>query len=144
VVYKVVAASFWVMTKEEESGWWVVFFFKPVLFFFYFFVFVCVSCYAPWRTSTRHTARPPELQVATNRLLLFLAALQADAPPTLLLQPPLSCLLLLLLLSFFFFLYLHKISIAFLVSFFNRMLLSLAISGVIQFNSSFFLIISFE
>lgn len=50
----------------------------------------------------------------------------------------LSCLLLLLLflLSFFLFLYLHKISIAFLVSFFNR--LSLAISGVIQFNSSFF------
>jgi hypothetical protein len=45
---------------------------------------------------------------------------------------------------FLFFLYLHKISIAFLVSFFNRMLLSLAISGVIQFNSSFFFIISFE
>jgi hypothetical protein len=37
-------------------------------------------------------------------------------------------------------LYLHKISIAFLVSFFNRMLLSLAISGVIQFNSSLFLL----
>jgi hypothetical protein len=41
---------------------------------------------------------------------------------------------------FLFFLYLHKISIAFLVSFFNRMLLSLAISGVIQFNSSLFLL----
>jgi len=60
--------------------------FKPVPFFLFLLL-----CRAPWRTSTRHTARPPELEVATNRLLLFLAALQADAPPTLLLQPPLSC-----------------------------------------------------
>ncbi|KZS12081.1 Uncharacterized protein APZ42_023073 [Daphnia magna] len=46
-----------------------------------------------WTSWNIHTtARPPELEQAANRLLLLLAALEADAPPTRLLATSSLCL----------------------------------------------------
>jgi hypothetical protein len=82
----IVADSFWVMTKRggKRSEWVVMvgFIFFKLVFFFFFYICAIENIH------TTHRARPPELRLTTNRLLLFLATVQADAPPTLLLQPP--------------------------------------------------------
>ncbi|KAK4008353.1 hypothetical protein OUZ56_013494 [Daphnia magna] len=67
--------SFWVMAKEEEGTPRFLRGFRNS---------------TSWNIHT--TARPPELEQAANRLLLLLAALEADAPPTRLLATSSLCL----------------------------------------------------